>query len=98
MVNRDMQCPYCGEWQEVCHDDGQGYDEDDLHEHECSNCEKNFLFRTSITFHYYPKKADCLNGADHTWKKQLMSPYYPDRKVCTICGKVDVGKWHEWEL
>lgn len=32
----DMQCPYCGADQEVCHDDGAGYSEDTRHEHTCS--------------------------------------------------------------
>ena len=27
----DMQCPYCGADQEVCHDDGAGYSEDERH-------------------------------------------------------------------
>jgi len=27
----DVDCPYCGESQEICHDDGFGYSEDEDH-------------------------------------------------------------------
>ena len=73
----DMQCPYCGADQEVCHDDGHGYEEDIKHEHTCSDCEKTFVFYTYISFDYEPQKADCLNGSEHdfaitnTWPKEF---------------------------
>lgn len=44
----DMQCPYCGADQEVCHDDGAGYVEDQRHEHTCSECDKTFVFRMAL--------------------------------------------------
>jgi len=31
-----VNCPYCGAEQEICHDDGYGYEEDVLHQQECS--------------------------------------------------------------
>lgn len=58
----DLECPYCEAEQEVCHDDGFGYEEDQRHEMECSKCEKKFVFTTSISYYYEPEKADCLNG------------------------------------
>jgi len=70
----DMECPYCGADQEVCHDDGHGYEEGKNHKHRCSKCKKNFVFQTTISFYYEPEKADCLNGADHQLK---MSSTYP---------------------
>ena len=36
----DMNCPYCNAEQDVNHDDGEGYDESQKHEHECSECGK----------------------------------------------------------
>ena len=63
----DMHCPYCNAENEVCHDDGAGYAEDQLHEHTCYQCEKNFVFKTSVSFYYDPYKADCLNGGQHVW-------------------------------
>ena len=61
----DLECPYCGEGQEVCHDDGAGYAEDESHEMQCSDCDKYFTFQTHISFSYFPEKADCLNDAPH---------------------------------
>lgn len=96
MSYHDVECPYCGEGQEINHDDGYGYDEYDIHNQYCSHCDKYFVYTTSISFNYYPKKADCMNGADHDWKPVNTSPYYPDAKECRICGKIDYGKWQEW--
>lgn len=64
-MNHDLYCPYCGAPNEVNHDDGQGYTEDEAHEMQCSSCYKNFVFRTSISYAYHPEKADCLNGEPH---------------------------------
>ncbi len=52
----DLECPYCGEPNEVCHDDGQGYEEDVPHQMECSDCGKRFVFFTSISLYYRPRK------------------------------------------
>lgn len=81
-----MECPYCGAGQEVCHDDGCGYEEDRLHEHECSNCDKTFTFTTSIIYCYKPYKSDCLNGSEHKLKKvNAYPPYFPDWVRCQEC-------------
>ena len=61
----DLECPYCGAENEVCHDDGAGYAEDEAHEMECGECEKSFTFQTHISFSYHPEKADCLNDGNH---------------------------------
>ena len=85
-MSGDMHCPYCGEPCEVCHDDGQGYEEDVLHEHECHECEKTFVFETYIHFSYEAKKADCLNGADHTLEPSFTYPIRYTKQVCRECG------------
>lgn len=59
---KDLECPYCGEGLEICHDDGFGSEEDELYEMECEYCEKSFVFDTSISYNYESYKADCLNG------------------------------------
>jgi hypothetical protein len=64
-MSKDLECPYCGNNQDVCHDDGFGYEEDIYHEVECERCEKNFVFTTCIYFSYSEQKADCLNGGNH---------------------------------
>mgnify|MGYP003493967466 FL=1 len=81
----DMKCPYCGADEEVCHDDGHGYAEDERHEHECSECEKTFVFRTKIVFYYDPSKADCLNGADHELQFRQSWPKEYSRMCCNHC-------------
>lgn len=84
-MGHDLECPYCGFEQSVCHDDGFGYDEDRRHEMECSECEKTFVFEVSISFHYYPKMADCLNGSAH----ELKDTSGTDGKIfmtrCQVC-------------
>ena len=81
----DMQCPYCGADQEVCHDDGAGYSVDERHEHTCSVCDKTFVFTTFISVSYTPRKADCLNDAPH---ELAMSKSYSrrySRMQCVHC-------------
>ncbi len=82
----DMECPYCEAEQEVCHDDGAGYAEGERHEHECSECGKSFIFTTSISYHYYPEKADCLNGGAHIL---AMSATYPREYSTMNCQDCD---------
>lgn len=90
-MSQDVECPYCGKWNEVCHDDGFGYDEGVAHEMECEHCEKSFVFHTSIHFYYSAGKADCLNGAPHDfreWRKlyEHEGKIYQNR-TCRGCGK-----------
>ena len=48
----DCKCPYCGNDVEICHYDGYGYAEDEMHQQECPHCEKTFAFTTMIHFTY----------------------------------------------
>lgn len=48
----DVTCPYCKTEQEICHDDGYGYDDGEYFEQECVECDREFKFTTSITFSY----------------------------------------------
>lgn len=59
----DVQCPYCEKYQEVCHDDGQGYEEGLDHEMSCVDCDREFTFETSISYDYEAKKIPCTG--DH---------------------------------
>jgi transcription elongation factor Elf1 len=81
----DFKCPYCGADHEVCHDDGFGYDEDKAHEDTCRACGKNFVFYTSISFDYRPKKADCLNGEPHVLETSISHPRKYSRMRCRNC-------------
>ncbi len=82
----DIECPYCDHEQEVCHDDGQGYDESILHEMQCYECEKSFVFSTSISYHYEPEKADCLNDGNHKYLPTKTYPKSCTRMECASCG------------
>lgn len=83
----DLECPYCEKEQDVCHDDGFGYEEGVKHEMECEYCGKRFVFQTSISFYYEPEKADCLNGSNHEWKLTSTSPSAFSNMYCSMCGE-----------
>ena len=75
----DIKCPYCDHEQEVCHDDGQGYDEDITNEQHCISCDKPFKFMTNISYSY---EVYCQDG-DH-----IMEPFgdkWPDMYQCKNC-------------
>lgn len=89
----DIECPYCGHEQEVCHDDGKNYEEDATNQMDCYECEKTFVFSTVISFDYYPYKADCLNGSEHRMKPVKHFPkHHPDWVRCEDCGHNEKGK------
>lgn len=100
----DIECPYCDAEQEICHDDGYGYEEGRLFEQECSECERTYTFTTSISFYYDAYKADCLNGSDHVFgmpqklwlderkNKELW------RRRCKDCDHVQQGYDPEWRI
>ncbi len=82
----DVDCPYCNQPLNIDHDDGQGYEENVTHEQQCIWCEKTFVFTTSVSYHYYPEKADCLNeGGEHDWKPTMTVPKYFTKMRCSMC-------------
>lgn len=85
-MSKDLECPYCGAELDVCHDDEQGYAEGVLHEMQCDECEKNFVFETSISFYYEPEKADCLNGSPHRYTITNTMPVEFSKMRCKMCS------------
>lgn len=81
----DINCPYCGAGQDICHDDGHGYEEGVTHQQQCGECDKYFTFTTSISYYYEAEKADCLNGAEHEWKPTHTYPKEFTKMRCTMC-------------
>ena len=81
----DVKCPYCETEQEICHDDGYGYEQEEAHQQECGECEKNFVYYTSISFYYNAEKADCLNGSDHKFKAMSTYPKEYTKMICVDC-------------
>ncbi len=82
----DLNCPYCDAELNICHDDGFGYEEGVNHQMECGECEKSFVFQTSILFYYEAEKADCLNDGKHNWKIDSNYPQFFAKMECSTCG------------
>ena len=82
----DLNCPYCGIEIDIRHDDGFGYEENELHEYECPECEKNFIFEAVLSWDFFPLKADCLNDGNHIYQPTKTYPIEFTRLRCTICG------------
>jgi hypothetical protein len=85
-VSRDVLCPYCGTPQDINHDDGYGYEEDQLHQQECRECEKTFAYTTTIATYYKTYQADCLNDGEHQWERTKTYPPEFARLRCKTCG------------
>lgn len=77
----DVKCPYCGTEQEVNHDDGYGYAEDEDYEQACTDCGKDFKFTTSVSI-IYSYTVHCQDG-DHDMKP--FGNEWPDMYECSKC-------------
>lgn len=97
-MDKDLHCPYCGIASDVCHDDGDYYEEDTLHEMECEFCGKTFTFNTMIMFSYEAYKADCLNEGEHIWKPTTTFPIECTKMRCKTCEETREPTKEEWEL
>jgi hypothetical protein len=86
VMRDDVQCPYCDANQEICHDDGYGYEEDRIHQQEC-DCGKTFAYTTSISFYYESFLAPCMNGGEHKWEKivGVQKEFFKDKYRCEYC-------------
>ena len=84
MVMSDVKCPYCGHEQEINHDDGYGFEEDEQHEQECTNCGRRFEFTTSIIYSY---SVHCKHKSEH----QMVNEY-KDLWECEKCDYYEVRR------
>ena len=82
---REINCPYCRAEVLIDPTDIGEISEDYLYEHECSACEKNFVYTIRIRHTYEAFQADCLNGADHDYQLSNTFPRELCDMVCTIC-------------
>ena len=82
----DVNCPYCDAVIEICHDDGFGYEEGEKHHYECPECEKGFVFETSILINHEAFKADCLNDDKHEYVETKSYPRRYTQLECKHCG------------
>jgi hypothetical protein len=80
-------CPYCGKDIKINHDDGYGYQEDEIYQQVCSNCGKTFVYEVCINYSYYIEKANCLNeGGVHDYRETHTNPKVAAKMRCTVCG------------
>lgn len=83
-----MICPYCDDKFDYCDDEPAG--EGVVEEAECTNCEKKFTFSRCYSISYHTNKADCLNGAGHTFEEACRMPRVVAGKTlwrCTGCNR-----------
>jgi len=95
----NVECPYCGEENEVSHDNGENYSEDETTETECSGCEKIFQIETSVIFDHRAIATPCLNDGNHHFEQVYGCPkeVFVGVTMCRICGerKTDTAKNQE---
>ena len=84
----DVKCPYCGEDQEINHDEGYGYEEDEIHEQCCRDCDQVFTYTTSIIYLYESAKCPCKNGGIHNLQPIHGFPveFFVGKMRCSYCG------------
>jgi hypothetical protein len=96
-MSKDVECPYCEKWQEINHDDGYGYEEGEVYEQECCDCNKTFTYTTSISFYHEAEKADCLNGSEHEFEPTRTYPKEYTQMRCKMCDQKREPTEKEWE-
>ncbi len=85
---KDVRCPYCTAELNINHDDGYGYDENEIYQQGCGACGRVFTYTTSIIFSYDVATASCLNDeSDHDYKPTVTSPVEYTRMICSMCGE-----------
>ena len=78
-MSKDIECPNCKHDQEICHDDGYGYAEGEMHTQFCTSCDYEFKFTTYTSFTY---EAYCAKTEDH---KMEQSTVNKDFYICSKC-------------
>lgn len=86
MDSYDVECPYCAWPQDIDHDGGYGYQENETFEQECSSCGKTFVYRTTMWFEYKVKTAACLYGVKHDLVATKTWLVGNTKMECRACG------------
>lgn len=79
-----IECPYCHK--EFEYDNSDGFSQDDTWEQECPHCGKLFMATGWYVECFSSKKADCLNGSEHTMEMTHTIPKRYRKMRCTGCG------------
>ena len=82
----DLICPYCDK---QCEADEEARRQDEVYEHECEHCEKNFVYTLWYDICYSEDKADCLNGGEHNYEEICGYPpeVFKNKRRCSMCDK-----------
>ena len=81
-MSDEAMCPYCKTLQEINHDDGYGYSEDETSYQWCVECELEFAFTTSLSCSY---TVECDGRKNpHKWVEWFIEP---SMEECSACGK-----------
>ena len=86
----DIECPYCKKDQEVMHDEGQGYDEEE-NQHTCISCDRDFIFATSVSYYY---EVSCNTENDHVWEQSPVEGC-EDFYTCANCETCKVERGND---
>lgn len=97
----DVNCPYCNAENEICHDDGYGYAEDETFGQECHACRKTFAYTTYTHHSYTVKQAPCMNGEPHELEPSCIHPpIFKNPRHCKHCDwtdrEIDPEKYREF--
>lgn len=87
MSKDDVKCPYCGADNEICHDDGYGLEEGVKHQQECRECERTFVYDTTICLYYEAYPAPCIDSGKHKWEETRTIPRCMRKLECSVCGE-----------
>jgi hypothetical protein len=83
----DVYCPYCDHSQDINHDDGYGFQEDEIYQQECDKCSRTFAYNTSIMYSHEAWKAPCLNTGKHKWSLTNTHPSCFKKWECEYCSE-----------
>ena len=85
----DVNCPYCDKELYINHDDGYGYNEDEIYTQECEFCNKTFTYTVFISYSYTAKEAPCQNGEPHNLKtiKGIPEELFKYKARCIWCNE-----------
>ena len=97
----EVECPYCNKEVEI-EADYINFDQESINEIDCPKCECTFVATTYIDVNLcQPRKAPCLNGDPHNYRKVSRYPLVIGGNVnvrCIWCSKEKEVSYKEASL
>lgn len=83
---KDIQCPYCGQWQAAAYDNRE---ENKSYQHDCVACGKIFGYTIEYSPTYTEHPIPCANGEPHKWKAVWRYPGNTTQlEACRYCNQL----------